>query len=741
MGSAILWGVAGASLLGGAIGTAMAALAWRYRDRPAMSAFGWLMVVCAVWAFLEAMRMLTSDLSTVYALDRLVRLASSSTAPLVLVFVLAYTGNDDSLRPSVVGALWLVPISYGVLSLTAPVHGLTSGVEAAHFVTQHGITVGVVTGDLASAVEAVYGYVLLLIAFGLLFRFLLRSRAIYRRQAAIVAIGTLLPVAVDLAEMIIVTNHPGVDLTPASLGIMGLILGWGLFRYDFHDVTPMASDMLVSELPDPVVVLDEDGLVLDHNRAAATAFGKHRLGGRSINEVAPGLPTHFDGNSVYTYSHLDTDEITYFDPRVTVVEDQHDIERGRLVVLRDVTGQQRRQDRLEALQAATQQFITAESDERIADLAVTFSERVLDQDAASVFLYDEHTDALHLTAASEAIERAFPDDARVVEDPDHPVYDAYHGGSITVTDVSDRHPGSPFPALMLVPIGDYGLLLIGSRETGGFVTEDEQFATILARTTQVALSQIERERELRRSRQAIERRNEQVEFFDGVLRHTLRNALLVMQGRADHLRDHVDETRERHLDRIVQWCTDLSELSEEIEAINDTVRATEARQLDTVDLAVVLRDCLDRSTGDFEDATIDLTIGDDLTVLANDLVEKVFDSVVSNAVTHNDAPEPRVEISARRIADRVQVRVADNGPGMTDEMKESVFERNVATSQTSRGFGLYFVSVMMNLYGGTVWIEDNDVHRNGERCGAVAVLEFKQAETQHTSQSAENEPV
>lgn len=78
-------------------------------------------------------------------------------------------------------------------------------------------------------------------------------------------------------------------------------------------------------------------------------------------------------------------------------------------------------------------------------------------------------------------------------------------------------------------------------------------------------------------------------------------------------------------------------------------------------------------------------------------------------------------------------------PGMTDEMKETVFERNVATSQTSHGFGLYFVSVLMNLYGGTVWIEDNDHRESGSKPGAIAVLEFQQAETQHTSQSPENE--
>lgn len=737
MGAFILWAAVSASVLGGVVGSVLVALAWRYRERPAMSGFGWLMLVCSLWALLSAGRMTAGDAESVHLFDLLIRIVSSSVGPLLLVFVVAYTGNEDALTPVTLGALFLFPVVYWFLSLTAPIHGLASGLDGVSIVTQHGVTVGMIEEGIASGVESVYNYLAITAAFALLFRFLLRSRAIYRRQAAIVGIGALIPVSVDIGMKLASLSHPGVDLTPASLGVMGIVLGWGLFRHDFLDVTPLASDILVSELPDPVFVLDGDGRILDHNHAAETVFDEPSLGGRQIDAVAPGLSGAFDGNSTYSRSNPNDTGITYFDPRVTVIEDQHDIERGRLVVLRNVTEQQRRQDRLEALQAATQQFITADSMDRVAELTVTFANRVLDQDAAAVYVYDEQDDALSAIAASDELTLERPIQAMVVDDHDHPIFRTYDEGSIAIEYVDQDEAETAFPHLMLVAIGDHGVLMIGSDERDAFVTEDEQFATILARTTEVALSQVEHERELRQSRRSIERRNEQVEFFDGVLRHTLRNALLVIEGRAEHLRDHVDDARERHLDRIVQWCEDLADLSEEIEAINDTVTASEARRLDTIDLGTVIRDRLDHVTDDSDDVTIDLDVEDDLTVRANDLVEKVVDSVVSNAIAHNDDPDPRVEITALEIADRVQLRVADNGPGMTEEMKETVFERDVGTSQTSHGFGLYFVSVMMNLYGGTVWIEDN-ADTNGRRPGAVAVLEFQQAETQHTSQSAEN---
>jgi hypothetical protein len=58
---------------------------------------------------------------------------------------------------------------------------------------------------------------------------------------------------------------------------------------------------------------------------------------------------------------------------------------------------------------------------------------------------------------------------------------------------------------------------------------------------------------------------------EGVLSLTRRltgEYLLEANAQAPAILDVVDAARERHLDRIVQWCEDLSELSEEIECFS-----------------------------------------------------------------------------------------------------------------------------------------------------------------------------
>ncbi len=708
------WPVAG-SLFGGLVAATLATVAWRHRGEPAAIPFGALMAALGAWGFSQAALLSTRSLVAGYALDAFTAVASAQVPPLLLAFVLAYTGRDRWLRPRYLAALWSVPAAFVIVRATAPLHGLASVPADATLVTVHGITAPYVPAGPISDAELVYGYVAVALAYAVLLRFAMTARAVHRRQTAAIAVAATVGLGADVATRFGLHVHPEASLTPFSIPIVGVAIGWALFRYDFLRVSPLAGDLLVDQLPDPVLVVDDGDQVVDHNRTALDRFGPD-VRANPLDAVAPGLCGALSGDEAYAVRC--DGEITYYDPQVTAIEDQHGAQRGRLIVLRDVTGQQRRQDRLEALQSATREFITAESEWEIAQLAVSFADRVLDGDAAAVFLAEG--DELRPVAVSERLERERDAAELVVDDPSDPVFRAYETRAAT----TERRDGDAAMGrrLLAVPLEGHGALAVGRREETGFPAEDEQFAEILARTTQVALTQIERERELRESRATVQRRSEQLEFFNGVLRHTLRNALLVIRGRAEHLREDVDGGSEAHLDRIVGWCDDLAELSEKIRAINDTVTASETERLESVSISERLREHAEGVAAAHERVAVDCDIEDGLRVLANELAGDVIDSVVRNAVRHNDADRPRVEIRGRQIADRVRIEIADNGPGMTDEMKETVFERDVATSQTAHGFGLYFVSVMMNLYGGTVWFEDNDPR------GTVAVLEFRCAD-------------
>ncbi|MDQ1652502.1 MAG: hypothetical protein QOI35_1702, partial [Cryptosporangiaceae bacterium] len=86
-------------------------------------------------------------------------------------------------------------------------------------------------------------------------------------------------------------------------------------------------------------------------------------------------------------------------------------------------------------------------------------------------------------------------------------------------------------------------------------------------------------------------------------------------------------------------------------------------------------------------------------------VEQVLDNLVANALDAVPAGG-RVRIEGTTAQDTVRIRVADNGPGMTAEARESAFRRFGATSPGGAGLGLAIVHRLITANGGAVRLED-----------------------------------
>lgn len=55
------------------------------------------------------------------------------------------------------------------------------------------------------------------------------------------------------------------------------------------------------------------------------------------------------------------------------------------------------------------------------------------------------------------------------------------------------------------------------------------------------------------------------------------------------------------------------------------------------------------------------------------------------------------------------VRVANNGPGIPDDQKDSVCGKSEkGLTSPGTGIGLYLVHTLIDQYNGEVWIEDNE---------------------------------
>ena len=651
-------------------------------------------------------------------------------APLYfLLFTLTYTGRDDLVtqrRRRLLVAIYAID---AVVVMLEPL--VLSDITVQ---TINGLTLPVMESQqLLTLTTVVTAYPAIIVSLILLGQFLISSRNIYRGQTALILLAVLFTIGGNVAFEAGFSPHPGLNLTSVFFGVEVILIALALFRFDFLSVEPLAPDIVLEEMDDPVMVLDESNQLIDANPAADRLLDGQISVGTSIDQALPGLLSAAQVGDEYVPdggpSQTDGGKAAVYDLNNTPINDQYGRDQGSVVVLRDISLQKQREQTLESLQSLSQQFLGAETAQEVVEIAVSAADDVLEYPYSGAMLYDDDANVLRPAVFGDELETAYEQREAavdpVVEPGESDVWQVYQSGEPRLGEPIDD-PDSELPVelggSMLYPLGDHGVLGISAGANhDGFSEDDRRFADTLATTTENALDRVEKEQALRESQALLETRSNQIRFFNSALRHDLLNGLMVVQGQIDRLDDDVEGDAADRVKTIDEWTGDLARMAKEVRSVTKAVAGDSGSEPEPIDLAEILTEKAQKFRQGHDELTVTVEAGTLPPVRANNLLASVIENIFQNAVDHNDSDAPTIEVTAHVDKETVTVRIADNGPGVADEMKEEIFEEEV-TSETSGsvGFGLYFVRVMVDRYGGDVRFEDR---ADGDR-GAVAVLEL-----------------
>lgn len=215
--------------------------------------------------------------------------------------------------------------------------------------------------------------------------------------------------------------------------------------------------------------------------------------------------------------------------------------------------------------------------------------------------------------------------------------------------------------------------------------------------------------EFQEHRQGLEEQNERLQLLNRIVRHDIRNDMQLVQGMSDLL-DDVEKGDTPHLETIRSRTEHVIELTDLMGELMDALVTESGSEREPTNLSFVLEREIRAARSSYPEATIRTRGNVPLVeVLANDMLRSVFRNLLTNAVRHHDGDEPTVEVSAELEDDWVLVKVADDGPGIDPERRDVIFgkgEKGVDSEGT--GLGLYLVYTLVDHYGGSVWIDDND---------------------------------
>ncbi|MFA1611665.1 sensor histidine kinase [Halobellus rubicundus] len=222
----------------------------------------------------------------------------------------------------------------------------------------------------------------------------------------------------------------------------------------------------------------------------------------------------------------------------------------------------------------------------------------------------------------------------------------------------------------------------------------------------------------------LEAQRDDLELLNQVLRHDIRNDLQLVTAYADLLADECDDSQ------IQEYIDTISEHAEHTVELTTTARDMANVLISDSDpesrrLRPVLESEVDEIRSGYPEAVVRCESIPDVEVVADDLLGSVFRNVLKNAVQHNDKDVPEVSVGIERAEGAVRIRVADNGPGVSDAQKESIFGKGEAgLDSAGTGIGLYLVRTLVDSYGGDVWVEDRDDLGEGDGPGAIFVVEL-----------------
>jgi PAS domain S-box-containing protein len=213
--------------------------------------------------------------------------------------------------------------------------------------------------------------------------------------------------------------------------------------------------------------------------------------------------------------------------------------------------------------------------------------------------------------------------------------------------------------------------------------------------------------------------------FLAVLAHELRNPLAPISN-ALQIWPLIENDHQRLVELRTMMQRQVEHIARLIDDLMDVSRITRGKvelQRRVVDVRTAVRDAIESARPLLDSRahqlTVDLPPGPVMVWGDVARLTQVFGNIVNNAAKFTDRGGA-VAISVERRDDRVAVCIRDNGPGIPDEMRTTVFEMfrqvddTLTRSQGGLGIGLTLVKQLVELHGGTVDIASGGPNRGTE---------------------------
>jgi two-component system CheB/CheR fusion protein len=229
----------------------------------------------------------------------------------------------------------------------------------------------------------------------------------------------------------------------------------------------------------------------------------------------------------------------------------------------------------------------------------------------------------------------------------------------------------------------------------------------------------------KRAEEALQEADRQKDQFLAMLSHELRNPLAAIRAASELLKlsDVRDAALERTRTVLARQTEHMARLVDGLLDVSRIVRGKIKLDLETLDLAALIRELLQDQSDAIAARDIDLRL--DLPtqpiIVKGDRVRlaQVLDNLLANALKFT-TPPGTVTVAARAVIETAEVCIRDTGVGIEPDLLPHIFEpfrqgaQSLDRAKGGLGLGLALVKGVVEMHGGTVVARSDGSGRGAE---------------------------
>jgi len=202
------------------------------------------------------------------------------------------------------------------------------------------------------------------------------------------------------------------------------------------------------------------------------------------------------------------------------------------------------------------------------------------------------------------------------------------------------------------------------------------------------------ERELERKHVEAELTNQTnlATVLNRVLRHNLRNDISVIRGYTELMAEQLDD--EPVAETVLAHIDDLIKLSQKARELEELISASSERQY--TEITSLVENIVGTISDEYPSSSISVEYDGEIRIGVLRNFDRAIEELVENAVKHS-GDSPRVTISIETVANGVEIRISDDGPGLPDHEAKVLADGKETPLAHGTGLGLWLAYwIIMN---------------------------------------------